>query len=265
MRQLLNVAHASWQSRKKTARTADYWLDSFLRRQFLKLIDCRQVQNIQPKATRHTPFGDQSNRNTKVRRIMPQLQQAGRSKRSDELADNVEKPTAIWQSLERQIALRVTPLQCGRPVLIITTDMTAGALSSSHFQASGQDVQLTNSLEGALADLPSAWSLAVCHIDDFAEVEDVIDDLRDFRESTPTVPLLLVSSHFARDDLSTERLAICDASVRNDCRASALDVAISAAIQNNLSWNRRAGLSSNAEQMFVHPIIIDTDVDVAAS
>lgn len=143
--------------------------------------------------------------------------------------------------------------------------MNEGALSSRHFRASGQDVQLTNSLEGALgalADLPSAWSLAVCHIDDLADLEDVLDDLRDFRKSTPTVPLLLVSSRFARDDLSAERLAICDASVRNGCNASALDAAIFAAIQNNRGWNSRTGVGSIAEQMLVHPIVIETDLDV---
>ncbi|AGI68490.1 hypothetical protein OAN307_c29400 [Octadecabacter antarcticus 307] len=257
------TAHTSVKAFGVTVSLPDRWVDSILRRRLMKflraLVVGRLINSIQassdysPKAIRHTAFADRSNGNILDRRTLPQLQQTDTIKQPNAWAGDIGKPSEIWKSLEREIVHRTTPLQCGRPVLIIAADRIEGNLISQHFQDLGQDVQLTNSLEGALgvlSDLPLAWSLAVCQIDDLADLEDVVDDLRDFRKSTPAVPLLLISSRFARDDLSAERLALCDASVTNNCNASALDAGIFAAIQNNRAWNRRTEVEQVDDRMF---------------
>jgi len=64
-----------------------------------------------------------------------------------------------------------------------------------------------------VSDTPAAADLIFVDIDRY-ETEDIVDELLSFRQVCPAKPLVVLSSEVARDDLSTERRAIADATLR---------------------------------------------------
>lgn len=72
-------------------------------------------------------------------------------------------------------------------------------------------------------------------LDSFPLSCDPITFCRALREDHPQVPLILMSETFGDDDLSTDRSAVCDASMRWTADRDALTEVISAAQSNNLA------------------------------
>ena len=70
-------------------------------------------------------------------------------------------------------------------------------------------------------------------------IEDTYDTLRAFRDDFADIPLILVSSGFLTNDFSTERLALCDVSLRAPVTFAALEFAMAQAEVNNLCWQDR--------------------------
>jgi len=97
---------------------------------------------------------------------------------------------------------------------------------------------------GAVQDMPGRWGLVVIDIDHVGSLEDTIDDMIDFREASPGVPVILISASVARDDLSAERLNIADATLRKPVFARSFTGALATVMENNEIWrNRRDALN----------------------
>lgn len=85
----------------------------------------------------------------------------------------------------------------------------------------------------------SDWSVVIISIDDFEGVSQVFKTLRTIRNDYPEVSVILTSKDFTASDLSKERLAICDVSLRSPCETASLTDAFISAYQNNKAWNER--------------------------
>lgn len=100
----------------------------------------------------------------------------------------------------------------------------------------------SSELGAALLDMSASageWGCCVIVVDHFGSISEVFDRLHSFRMRCPHVPVVLASTQFSRDDLSCERLPLCDVSVKLPCSLRSLLGAIVAAEANNLSWQTR--------------------------
>jgi hypothetical protein len=79
----------------------------------------------------------------------------------------------------------------------------------------------------------------ILSIDDFDGISPIFGKLRDFRTYRPSVPVILVSRNFKSDDLSLERLAICDVSVKLPLSSDKIEKYLSTASINNKEWVKR--------------------------
>lgn len=67
-------------------------------------------------------------------------------------------------------------------------------------------------------------------------VSDVVDYCLALRQSSPDLPVILLSANVAMSDFSTERWELCDATVKVPVTRVSLALAVSAALQNNLAF-----------------------------
>jgi CheY-like chemotaxis protein len=63
--------------------------------------------------------------------------------------------------------------------------------------------------------------------------------LRRFRDHHPDIPVILLSDEFSTDDFGTNRLALCDISLRTPFSFATLDFAMREAEVNNKAWQQR--------------------------
>jgi hypothetical protein len=80
--------------------------------------------------------------------------------------------------------------------------------------------------------------LVIC-IDDFDGLGRIFHKLRSFRDERPNVPLLVSSAKFRSDDLSQERLAVCDVSIRLPLGSDDIESTFAATWTNNKAWEKR--------------------------
>jgi len=85
----------------------------------------------------------------------------------------------------------------------------------------------------------SKWTYAVISIDDCGGIGKIFDTLRQFRDTYPQTPVILVSSDFSKDDLSSERLPLADVSLKLPLVSGRLQESIDAALLNNVRWQMR--------------------------
>lgn len=87
----------------------------------------------------------------------------------------------------------------------------------------------------------------IVNVDDLGGIEDLYSSLRLIRDSIPSLAVILVSSKFSRDDFDTDRLALCDVSIRPGCSTTVLKSALndSKAVNNPMWVQRRRELSAN--------------------
>jgi DNA-binding NtrC family response regulator len=84
-----------------------------------------------------------------------------------------------------------------------------------------------------MCDTAKVFGIILVDFDSFADTEDGVDALLAFRSKSQRVPVILCSAGFKGDDLSTERSAICEASLRFPTTRERLRVAMLAAIENH--------------------------------
>lgn len=82
-------------------------------------------------------------------------------------------------------------------------------------------------------------SLLLVDVDSLGGIADTIDDVIWLRDAFPAIPLILLSSRTANSDFSTERLRLCDVTLRAPVSHSSLELAIVEAACNNLAWCSR--------------------------
>lgn len=90
---------------------------------------------------------------------------------------------------------------------------------------------------GSVADMPERWAMVVIDLDHLGPIETIVEDLFEFRETCPAVPVILIASDVSRDDLSVGRLSIADAMLSKPVSAFAFVASLPDARDNNAVWN----------------------------
>lgn len=120
------------------------------------------------------------------------------------------------------------------------------------FRAEGASLGFDQNLPRALSEVagnPALWSALIVHADGFGDLEDLVDMLLAFRRAVPALPLILISAGFGRDNLGSERLALCDVSLRDPVGLGRMKSVLDQAIQHNRIWQQRlATLAETAPQ-----------------
>jgi two-component SAPR family response regulator len=109
----------------------------------------------------------------------------------------------------------------------IVEHLERDAIAANAFSASINDI-----LE--IATTHETVSMLVVNGDAFGELPNTVDALRSVREIQPHMSIVLVSSKVANDDLSDERKAICDATLRAPITMARLDVTIRATLVDRI-------------------------------
>lgn len=94
----------------------------------------------------------------------------------------------------------------------------------------------------SLGDLaaPEAPNLAIIDVDALGGADIVLEPLLNLRRRRPGLAVVLVSRLFRADDVSLERLPVCDCSLRAPVSFAALDFAVGEAVDvNNPLWVER--------------------------
>lgn len=85
----------------------------------------------------------------------------------------------------------------------------------------------------------SEVNAVVLKIEDYGTISRLFNVLRLFRLRCPSLPLIFASSEFRGDDFGTERLPLCDASIRLPTTRASLQEAFLASQDNNAIWVAR--------------------------
>jgi hypothetical protein len=96
-----------------------------------------------------------------------------------------------------------------------------------------QNFAVFNSLSYAEA---ASHDFLFVDIDGLGGISNVLDRLTTLRVDYPTVPVILISDEFKRDDFERSRQAIGDISLRSPIRYSSLEFALFEAPTNNKNW-----------------------------
>ncbi|NSY40998.1 hypothetical protein [Leisingera sp. ANG59] len=157
---------------------------------------------------------------------------------------SLRSPDVIWEFLDGEAEKRIKTngSNLDGPCLVICGKLTCGRRLIRHFASRGDEAHLVTDVDeafGVLKGRADAWSMAILDLDSFGGILELSDDLMDFRVEAPEVPLLLLSSGFSQDDLSEERLPMCDASIRSPAFSLSLAKGVKAAIENNKAWRLR--------------------------
>ncbi|OYX39788.1 MAG: hypothetical protein B7Y91_00635 [Rhodobacterales bacterium 32-64-14] len=80
----------------------------------------------------------------------------------------------------------------------------------------------------------------IVDLDQMGGIHNAVDDLRRIREQWPEIVVVLISSDFAADDYSCDRLAVCDVSLRRPVGMASLEFGLMEASEvNNPVWQAR--------------------------
>jgi len=95
---------------------------------------------------------------------------------------------------------------------------------------------LSNLLEDE--DFTTPYALIV-DVKPYTDVAPVLDALLEFRMIRPTVAVVLISEEVKRHDFGTDRLRICDVTLKAPVDGAILSLGISEALSNNVKWNEK--------------------------
>lgn len=130
----------------------------------------------------------------------------------------------------------VSPKVRGRDILIVA-DRTRGLWNRAGvFDGIARSVSRSPELREVLAGRNESLdrrSVLVIDIDSFESLQEAVRALHSFRRRRPEIPVLIASATLARNDFSTERCSIADASLRLPCTSVSLALGVGAAVANN--------------------------------
>ena len=86
---------------------------------------------------------------------------------------------------------------------------------------------------GSISGMQSAFGIVIVDFDSFADTEQGVDELMAFRATSGHIPLMLCSARVKGDDLTSERSAVCDATLRSPTTCDRLRAGLSATIENS--------------------------------
>lgn len=104
------------------------------------------------------------------------------------------------------------------------------------------DVYRSNYLRSAMWDImqtPTSWVAVVMCYSDFGSVSQTFNIMRSFRLRCPSVPFILASRELSADDLTQERLPLCDVSLKLPVDMQNFSDVLNQATVNNHAWNSR--------------------------
>ncbi len=79
-------------------------------------------------------------------------------------------------------------------------------------------------------------SLFIVDLDSLGGISVAFDDIIALRDANPCIPMILLSAKVQASDYSTERLRLCDVTLRAPVGHASLELAIVEAARNNLIW-----------------------------
>lgn len=98
----------------------------------------------------------------------------------------------------------------------------------SNFTASANDLSFTNEAEF----ISEFFDVVIFNHEAFEDTEAAVDEYILFRRKFPDISVIIVSRDVRNDDLSSERSAICDATLRYPFTPERLSGALKAATEN---------------------------------
>jgi hypothetical protein len=139
----------------------------------------------------------------------------------------------------------------GGSAIFVTSRASRMSEGIGFLRAMNVDVDVSSDLNGVgetLSDPLSIWTMLIVDVDIFSGEYEFLETLLSIRSRNPGLIIILISRAFARDDHSTERLAICDVSIKAPVRLGSFEVSLQDAIANNLVWQSRVFELSGIKQ-----------------
>ena len=129
-----------------------------------------------------------------------------------------------------------------RPVLYAAADAGAASPIGDWLRAAGYRIVPVEGFGLAIGELMAhraAFTMLIVDIDGFGGPGLVADRLLDLRRKHPSLPVIVISGEVRFNDFTTERLTLCDVTLRAPVSAPALELALAEAAVNNLLWQAR--------------------------
>ncbi len=147
--------------------------------------------------------------------------------------DISELESRLWSEAERRVSPNSGP---GRICIMgfdeSDSDAMIGYLEGSELSLNAFAARIQDILD--IAAIHETVSMLVVNGDAFGDLFSAVDALKSFREIRPHMSVVLVSSKVANDDLSEDRKAICDATLRAPITMARLQVAINTTVENKV-------------------------------
>lgn len=134
------------------------------------------------------------------------------------------------------------PSSLQQPALVCSKSVSKSGLIVEWLRSMGLDVYFGPNFQDILETAKTSgmeFSILYVDIESQNGIEAVIDDLIAFRNGFPAVPAVIISPLSNYNDLSPERLPICDISMRSIYHMSQLERVTNTAIENNTLWQKR--------------------------
>lgn len=132
--------------------------------------------------------------------------------------------------------LDASPDVAGRTLLIIgrySPELRQFSIWMDQFAGLGVTVSKTDTALEWLCEKRAEQPIVIFDADDIGDADDVVDFGYRLRAACPEVPVIMVSTQVRRNDFSSERMMICDATLRSPTTLTAFRMGLDAALQNN--------------------------------
>lgn len=127
---------------------------------------------------------------------------------ADQTGEGSPELGEVWRSYGRRVATSF-PLQ----VAVFGHDTAQSRIIGTDLAGLGHDVHHSTDSDALLSSIcgqPETWDLLIFDLDTGSSLEASIDDLVDFRQTCPDLPVILLSSEARYDDFSRHRKPIGD-------------------------------------------------------
>ena len=134
------------------------------------------------------------------------------------------------------------PPSLQHPAFVCSESVAKSGLIIEWLRGAGLDVFFSTQFQDITeAANTSSINFSILYIDIESQngIENIIDELIEFRSQFSKVPVVIISPVSNYHDFSTERLSICDVSMRFIYHLSQLERVTNTAIQNNEQWQKR--------------------------
>ncbi|WP_323005417.1 hypothetical protein [Pseudorhodobacter sp.] len=131
------------------------------------------------------------------------------------------------------------PSLAGRTVLIVgrgSPELRQFSIWVDQFGGLGFNVQHGDSALQWLQRQDSGQSFVIFDADDIGDADDVVDFGFALRRQAPNAPIIMLSSQVRRNDFSSARMMICDATLKNPVTLTAFRLGLEAALENHVKY-----------------------------